>query len=244
MRTDILILILGCVQLPHRTTAQRSWTAIVPFHTLIPIDNGPIENRMFENDPFLFTMSPTEPPPSAAPSTAEPTESPTYAPTITPIPTAKPTRSPTGLPTIEPTVTPSISPTAAPVVPYYPPIPPPLYPDPGYFNYDYRSVSRYGPGTPQLVHINSTTFEVQFGNNWWARVSPDYYNYWQEFGDNGFGPWKGILSSHNVETNMCGNSGMQSPIDLIETPGSRCSGSHQVRSRVRFFLSSILGVTV
>ena len=180
-------------------------------------------------------MSPTEPPPTAAPTTAEPTYSPTIAPTITRRPTSRPTRSPTGLPTRAPTNPPTISPTAAPVpivIPVYPPIPPPLNPDPDYFNYDYRSTSRYGPGNPQLVHINETTFQVQFGNNGWARVPPDYYNYWKEFGDNGFGPWQGTLSIHNVEKNMCGNSGHQSPIDLVETPNSRCLETHQVRSRV------------
>lgn len=241
MKVAMLVSLVVCAQLLSPTIAeQRSWTMIDTFHTLTPVDNGgPIQELMLEVDPLLFTMSPTEPPPSAAPSTDEPTESPTFAPTITPVPTARPTRRPTGIPTRAPTVTPTISPTAAPntpapvVVPFYPPVPPPQDPDPGYFNYDYRSVSRYGPGSPQLVHKNSSTFEIVFGNNGWARVDPGHYNYWKEFGDNGFGPWQGLLSMYNVETNMCGDSGMQSPIDLVETEGSKCYETHQVRARVR-----------
>lgn len=234
MKSSIFLLILGC------TTARQSWTEISTFHTLTPVDNDPAVEFRSENDPLLFTMSPTEPPPTAAPTTAEPSESPTLAPTITPGPTSRPTRSPpTRAPTILPTT--AAPSTAAPVViPFYPPIPPPLDPGPDYFNYDYRSVSRYGPGQPELVHINETTFEIQFGNNGWARVSPDRYNYWKEFGDDGFGPWKGTLSIHNVSKNMCGNSGNQSPIDLVETPDSRCYETHQVRSRVS--LRRVLGV--
>lgn len=238
-RASFVFLLLGCLELPQWTTA-RSWTVIDPFHTLTPVDKGPLDELLLEDDPFLFTMSPTMSPPSAAPSTSEPSESPTMKPTITAVPTVKPTRSPTGPPTPAPTDIPTATPTAAPttpapvVVPYYPPVLPPQNPGPGYFNYDYRSISKYGPGNPQLIHINSTTFEIQFRNNGWARVSPEHYNYWKEFGDNGFGPWKGILSKHRVEKNMCGNTGMQSPINLEVTPDSKCYETHQVRSRVSF----------
>jgi len=237
MRAPFLFLALACVQLPQWTTA-RLWTVIDPFHTLTPVDNGQMDELRYEYDPFFFTMSPTASPPSAAPSTSEPSERPSPMPTITASPTTKPTRSPTGLPTEAPTNEPSSPPTAAPapfVKPYYPPVPVPQDPGPGYFNYDYRSIAQYGPGTPQLIHINSTTFEIQFRNNGWARVSPDYYNYWKEFGDNGFGPWKGTLSQQHVEINMCGEAGMQSPIDLEPTPDSRCYETHQVRSRVSSF---------
>lgn len=63
-------------------------------------------------------------------------------------------------------------------------------------------------------------------------MSPQHYNYWKEFGLNGYGPWNGVLTNHSVETNMCGNSGRQSPIDIRETPNSKCYETHQVRSRV------------
>lgn len=215
----------------------RNWTMVEPLHNLLPVDVSGFD-EVYEFDPFFFTPSPTFSPPSAAPSTDSPSASPTDMPTITSSPTSRPTKSPTGLPTAAPTIVPTVPPTPGPttprpsVMPYFPEVPPPLNPDEAFFNYDRRPYARYGPGNRQLVYIRPNVTQTQYGNNGWIRVSTKYYNYWNEFGDNGFGAWNGTLSNRNVETNMCGKTGNQSPIDLKETPDSKCYETHQVRSRV------------
>lgn len=59
--------------------------------------------------------------------------------------------------------------------------------------------------------------------------------YFQEFGENGFGVWKGHLEGHMADStsNRCGVSGKQSPVDLIQTSGpeSKCTATHQIRTR-------------
>ena len=122
--------------------------------------------------------------------------------------------------------------TPAPSQRAYPEIPPPQNPDGGYFNYDYRAISPYGPGQPQLINYNSTTFLYAYPGNGWTRVATSVYNYWNEFGNNGFGPWKAELAEHMPEMNICDSVGLQSPIDVRETEGSICRENHEIRSRV------------
>lgn len=218
-----LFIIIGC-QLPV-FTLSRSWTEIYPYHGFSSVDWGGLA-ALSEQDPLSpITVSPS------------PTENPTLMPTVIPSPTSKPTGRPTELPTSSPTIMPSVSPTTAPVTPApsqraYPEIPPPQNPNEGYFNYDYRTIHSYGPGQPQLVHYNSSYFRYAYPGNAWTKVSTTVYNYWNEFGNDGFGPWQGTLAEHMPGTNKCDNVGLQSPIDVRETVGSRCREDHEIRSRV------------
>lgn len=218
-----LLIIISC-QLPV-CTFSRSWTEINPYHGFSSVDWGGLA-VLSEQDPLSpMTLSPF------------PTENPTFMPTVIPSPTSKPTGRPTGIPTSSPSIMPSVAPTAGPVTPApsqraYPEIPPPQNPDAGYFNYDYRTINAYGPGQPQLVNYNSTSYRYAYPGNGWTKVSTSIYNYWNEFGANGFGPWQGTLAEQMPGINKCDNVGLQSPIDVRETEGSLCRDSHEIRSRV------------
>jgi hypothetical protein len=58
------------------------------------------------------------------------------------------------------------------------------------------------------------------------------HNYWDEFGDNGFGAWDGLLSRFDVERNRCNNVGVQSPIDVRVNDAGKCYETHQIRTQV------------
>jgi hypothetical protein len=228
-----LLIMTGC-QLPV-CTLSRSWTEIDPYHGFSVIDWSGLAG-LSEKDSFSSIMvspSPTENP--TFEPTFEPTENPTLEPTLIPSPTSKPTGRPTGLPTSSPSMMASVAPmtlTTAPSQRAYPEIPPPQNPDAGYFNYDHRSINPYGPGQPQLINYNSTTYRYAYPGNGWTKVSTSVYNYWNEFGSNGFGAWMGTLAEHMPEMNKCDNVGLQSPIDVRETEGSLCREDHEIRSRV------------
>jgi hypothetical protein len=91
----------------------------------------------------------------------------------------------------------------------------------------------YGPGYPQVVRHNTTTFKTVYQQNAWRtrRLPTDWY--WREFDsveNGGFGPWAGVLAPKDPGINQCGNVGSQSPIDLIPN-GAMCFEHHQIRTR-------------
>jgi hypothetical protein len=205
--------------------AARTWRDIDPVHELYPRDL--IRSVQFEHDPFEFSPMPSMAP--AVPTTKVPTPAP---PTRTRDPTTKPTVS-TPAPVVRtspPTLNPTKSPTQSPAFEEYPPNDPPLDPPRGYFNYDVRDTSPYGPGYPALVS-GENGFKIEYQNNGWADVQAPFDSYWDEFGSNGFGPWGGVLSSRNMDQNICGTGDEQSPID-IRLSGVACVEHHQIRTRV------------
>jgi len=213
------------------STTARSWEDITTFHGLEPLDASLSDGRIEEVDPLRFTASPSMPPsilPSASPSTSEPSKTPSSAPTVTPQPSDKMSHSPSIRPSSSPSVAPTMAPSSSPIDEFAP-NPAPSNPPNTYLNYDPNS--QYGPGDPQTVYHNATMNEVQYFNNGWENVvSPDD-GYWNEFGDDGFGPWQGVLSRHDPSRNRCGNVGKQSPIDVRDS-GAECVEHHQIRSRV------------
>ena len=153
--------------------------------------------------------------------------------------TQRPTQQPTTSPSSSPTVTPSFSPSAVPtsspsILPTvgdpYPPSDAPLNPEPWYYNYNTSIGAKYGPGLVGLVaHHDSGHFDTGMRNEHWGRVGPPPDNYWTEFTDEGFGPWKSVLQIHGPAQNQCSGGELQSPIDLREN-GALCQEHHEVRS--------------
>jgi hypothetical protein len=100
-----------------------------------------------------------------------------------------------------------------------------------YFNYNVDRGALWGPGYPELVQFNTTTFRIEYKNNaWGTRVPPDDW-YWNEFDESGWGAWAGILANKNPRRNRCEQFGEQSPIDVRDT-GDVCEEHHQIRTRV------------
>jgi hypothetical protein len=200
----------------------RSWRDIQTYHDPTPVDTL---NRIFrfEEQPasnFGTSAPVANSPPPPIPDPDRPPRPPAGAPIS--FPTAR-------LPTESPTAS-----TAAQVPPPtedpFPENDIPLNPPVGYFNYDFRDENPYGPGVPALFH-DGNQFSVHYRNNGWASVQmPDDF-YWSEFGNNGWGPWNGVLARRNMEVNQCGNTDGQSPID-IRPSGVACVEHHQIRTRV------------
>ena len=215
--STLLPCVLGVCLVPD--ICARVWTDIAIYHGLEPIDASLSDDaRIDEVDPFFFTASPSMSP------TRLPGMQPTISPTVTPRPPGPP---PTMKPSFSPSTSPSTMPTSSPTLDEFAPNPVPSNPPNTYFNYD--PSSPYGPGNPQVVYHNASMNKVQYFSNGWESVESD--GYWNEFGDNGFGPWQGTLSRHELSRNRCGNIGKQSPIDVVSTRAS-CFEHHQIRSRV------------
>lgn len=194
----------------------RNWQSISPKHGFEPPEMD-INEWRFEVNP-LFTDSPTMAPTTDIPS-MQPSDPPTNK------PTAFPTSNPTDAPTTSPTAMPTSSDP-------YPNNPVPLNPPRWYFNYDASPNSRYGPGYVGVIRDQgSNEFRVGIKNNQWGLVGSPPSNYWEEFTDNGYGPWRGSLGNRNPTRNMCNRVGRQSPIDVRST-GARCDEFHEVRSLV------------
>ena len=120
--------------------------------------------------------------------------------------------------------------TSAPALDSYPENEEPLDPPKGYFNYNVHYLAKYGPGYPAYKMVGNT-WSLQYKNNYWAQVQrPDTNYYWDEFGNNGFGAWKGILGAHNMDQSVCGSGTNQSPIDIRKS-GVACVETHQIRVR-------------
>jgi hypothetical protein len=230
MRRNQYQRVVGVLLLCQRVQA-RSWTEIVPLHDPAPTDPSAMA-FLKESDPLVaYTPAPT-----ISPTTPSPTRKPTsyLASTLPSQPTQAPSESVQIQSTSPPTKAPSNVPSTTaptPAIALYPPFSP-LHPDPSYFNYDTRRLSQYGPGFPSLQDINGVPI-MGYNNNAWANVANPPYSYWEEFTNNGFGPWKGILQNRDVLRNMCGRVGMQSPIDIRQSAGAVCKEHHQIRTRVR-----------
>jgi hypothetical protein len=137
--------------------------------------------------------------------------------------------SPSQVPTDAPT---SPAPTQEPTfVDPYPFNEPPRNPDRWYFNYDTRPGAKYGPGTPGFTPRNGG-FDVTFMNNAWSNVANPPGFYWNEFTNQGYGPWKDTLSVHSPAKNRCHRIGFQSPIDVRVNNKKKCEEHHEVRSLV------------
>jgi hypothetical protein len=85
-----------------------------------------------------------------------------------------------------------------------------------------------------MEYTTGNGFAVRYTNNRWPAVEAaqpgDFY--WDEFGPQGFGPWRNTLTDRHMRSqNQCGNVGRQSPID-IRLSGVACVEHHQIRTRV------------
>ncbi|GKY95275.1 hypothetical protein MPSEU_000489500 [Mayamaea pseudoterrestris] len=232
MRRIQLKTTIGAFFLCQRTRA-RSWREIVPLHdTELPDHQG----QVFLAEPDALVTHTSAP--TMKPITLTPTRGPTlYVETTAypsyplPLQTAPPLASVpmpmdlTPAPTNAPSTAASVSPTNL-----YPPVNPPLDPDPWFFNYDTRRSSKYGPGYPSLQDINGSPI-MGYNNNAWGQVEKQPYSYWEEFTDNGFGPWQGVLQNRDILRNMCGRVGMQSPVDIRPSGGAVCREHHEIRTR-------------
>lgn len=211
----------------------RKWTDIVDPQDMTLRDPA-MAFHFFEEDPFLFMETSTQPPLSN-PGTIDPQ---TSVPPLTgvnspgPSPSSQTDAPETWQPTPPPTNSPTSFRTASPSANPYPENPVPSSPPSSYFNYDPSKSNPYGPGYPELQKYNETTLAVMYENNGWAQTGvPDDF-YWDEFDDErGFGPWRGVLGVRSPERNRCDRIGDQSPID-IRPSGAECYEHHQIRIRV------------
>lgn len=223
--------VFGFVVLLSERSLARSWRDIELVQDIKPIDTSALFYLNLEELRFRSKVDGSESPlvsePSrmvpedVPPSTNRPSPSPSKSPSAPP--TAKPTSSPTRHPTETPTTAPSIAPTLDP----YKNHEPPSNPEKWYFNYD--GSSNHGPGEMALVQESNGFFQVDIKNDHWGQATRPPNDYWTEFTDAGFGPWKSILEIHKPERNMCETGKMQSPIDIREN-GAICREEHEVRS--------------
>jgi hypothetical protein len=241
----VKLLVVVALLLPSVARA-RVWTDIVSPTVLNQLDANVI-SYLVSTDPFFSGVIAQRPetapepaprpapvpgpapepttlaaPTHDAPTPARPTPAPTTTPT--PLPTESPTSSPTNRPSSLPTAQPTDSPDP------YPPNEPPSNPMPWYFNYDISDDSSYGPGELGLLPVDGS-FRVGVKNNNWGSVSNPSNSYWNEFTDDGWGPWKGVLENRDPSRNLCETGEMQSPIDVREN-GATCDETHEVRSLV------------
>ena len=146
-----------------------------------------------------------------------PTDIPTGKPSDTPssfpsdLPSTFPSISPTATPSIVPSDAPSETPTSRPTFQAIPANPVPSNPPPWYFNYDQTAGTIYGP-------------------KGWKNV--DTSNTWlNQFGKNGWGPWKGIRDNkdEDLSQNLCAaDASKQSPKDLVDL--WNCTSTHEIRT--------------
>lgn len=220
-----ILLLLTSSSSTTTTEAARTWKDV----DLLP-DHGPFDVMSAYRNVYLMEED------QRYRNTLEPTQ----APTVSAVPSPSPTSS--RPPSQRPSAVPSGAPSAAPTAPLdpYPPNDPPASPEAHYFNYNTTRGARFGPGIPELnpaaaAASGSNDIVMNYRNNYWSTVDlPPYpHNTWMEFTDSGgWGPWKGVLDNHDPLRNQCGSTGLQSPIDLVET-GAACDETHEVRSRVR-----------
>jgi hypothetical protein len=226
VRFSTTLTVSACLLLAPRRCEARSWRDVP---VLPDSDPGNIL-KAYRNFYFVYEDA-------RYGTTLEPTQAPTVSAMPSPSPTVS--RPPSQMPSAEPSNAPSSSPTV-PLDPY-PPNQPPSSPQAWYYNYNTTKGARFGPGFPELVPAFDTSkITMVYRNNYWSTVSLRPYpnNYWLEFTDQGWGPWKGVLENSDPLRNRCGSVGLQSPIDLVET-GASCDETHEIRSRVRAFRSKI-----
>lgn len=201
------LLILGPYQ-----AFSRSWTDVDLLHN--SDQQFHVGVLKFEVDPFstkrrIPTKSPSPSPEEARPSDPKPTRVPFDGDEKPPGNTAAPATN----------LTDSERFFESPV---------PQNPPRGYFNYDIRDSSLYGPGYPAMIR-DDDGFKIVYQNNAWKFVQNPNNFYWREFTNNGFGAWSGSLATRDFSENQCGNVGMQSPID-IRLSGVACVEHHQIRT--------------
>jgi carbonic anhydrase len=189
----------------------RSWKDISRIHDLAALDTGAL---IYLQQQKVFFASQYD-----ALDTTLQDRSPT---TLAPSP--NPSRRATKLPTVKPIDFPTIAPT----VDLYRDSVPPADPEDWYFNYD--GSSPYGPGGDVTLVQSVTTglFDAHMQDNHWGEVSRPPNDYWNEFGDDGFGPWRGTLQLYEPSKNRCATGQMQSPIDVRDN-GAACRERHQIR---------------
>jgi Eukaryotic-type carbonic anhydrase len=188
----------------------RSWRDIGLMQDMNPPDHAgflflELQKQQLWNESLLGVTDTPVAPSNRSPTTNAPSPAPSDGPTL--VPSDKPSDSPSESPTHQPSDRPSEHPSA---LDPYPRIASPREGEPGYFNYDQSPDSMYGPA------------------KWGSVGLPEKY-YWDEFGSDGYGPWKGVLSERNLHENIC-EKGLtfQSPIDVHATIGE-CGEKHEVR---------------
>jgi carbonic anhydrase len=193
---------------------SRLWKEIELIHDMYqPNKDGTFyletrELKLLNESPYRSTGSPAIFTTNSTRHTLAPSPSPSNGPTI--IPTVAPSDSPSGSPTHQPSDSPSERPSAVPTLDPYPRNNVLNVNQQGYFNYDQSPKSEFGPA------------------NWGNVRLPDTY-YWDEFGENGYGPWRGALSKRAYRENLCERGQKhQSPIDVYET-ALGCSETHEIR---------------
>ncbi|KAG7342433.1 Eukaryotic-type carbonic anhydrase [Nitzschia inconspicua] len=213
-------------RLAPRFASGRTWRDIVLYHNFTTSNQDPLPGGSLENDP-PSPIHPPNPPPLSNIFHRGPTASPTRSNSVTGSPSAifpSPKKEDDVLPVAteprqyvfpEDSGSPQLTPR-------------------GYFNYDTSQgeSSVYGPGVPVMEFTKENGFSVHYANNGWANnleFPPPPYYYWDEFGPEGFGPWKDTLTERQLRSNQCGNVGMQSPIDIRLT-GVACVERHQIRT--------------
>jgi phage terminase large subunit-like protein len=182
----------------------RTWRDIQPLHGLY-IHDATMRSQTFCASNPLFTPQPSS------------------SPTVSQSPSASPSMAPSMVPSTMPSMAPSVAPSIADP---YPVNPMPANPEPWYFNYDTSSNATHGPGTTVVTVDGSKVV-----NNHWGSVGNPPHNYWDEFGDHGYGPWNGLMKRFDMERNRCNTVGLQSPID-VRVNGAKCYETHQVRTQV------------
>lgn len=208
MSATHLLLVFGSL----KSGDARSWRDIPQIHDHAALDTGAL---LYLQQQKIFLVSQFDA--YLAPSLG-PSRHPTKSPTLLVI------DSPTETPTMDSTPSPTIAATVDP----FKDSKPPDDPDDWYFNYD--GLSPYGPGGGvSLVQSASTgLFETHVEENHWGQVSRPPNDYWNEFVDDGFGPWRGTLQVHEPSENRCATGQLQSPIDVREN-GAVCRERHQIR---------------
>ena len=226
---SVLLLVLEAWSL-QRCDARR-WSDVPPIHDVESLDTSAFlylqqQKMLFKSQFDAYDSSRLNAPTSTALQDRSPT---TLAPS--PSPSRHPTKTPTFSPTNFPTKTPTMSPsTVAPTVNLYKDSEAPDDPEDWYFNYD--SSSPFGPGGKVSLVQSETTglFQPNVQSNHWGQVSRPPNDYWNEFVDDGFGPWRSTLQVHEPSTNMCTSGRLQSPIDVKDS-GATCRERHQIRHR-------------
>ena len=180
----------------------RSWKEIETIHELSP-SNKVDQRERIESDPYYHELSPTE---SSTPNSS-PTHSTTNCEHCGDYTASSPTSDDE-----------------------YPTNHAPSNPPRGYFNYDIGHQAKYGPGYPNYIQDGDNNFKIRYKNNQWGNVQKPNNYYWDEFGWNGWGTWKGILSNHNMDQSVCASGNRQSPIDIRKS-GVACVETHQIRVR-------------
>uniref|UniRef100_A0A7S2UQH9 carbonic anhydrase n=1 Tax=Attheya septentrionalis TaxID=420275 RepID=A0A7S2UQH9_9STRA len=212
-------------------------SALVPFvegRGLAPVEPEEITlqvNASASEGDGIYNMPPTLSPIVSISPSDVPTASSVPSTGSTADPSITPSLAPSSKPSSAPLDTASSLPTSAPTVDPYPENPAPSNTPQSYFNYDTSPNAKYGPGSTKVNKtLDSSTEVFYYEENTWQNVPYDTKDdYWAEFGNEGFGAWKGVLESRLHKGNQCDENRRQSPIDARDS-GHPCEKSHQIRT--------------